>query len=188
MNDKETKAVLEYLYCEHDKPTDAQLLVWHDQFKDIDYQEALKAARHLKANLAYAPKVADFWKAIRTLRTSNLPETITWSPAEALANCDSPKYLCRIARSFANRVVPPIDGKRQFSSTEELHKAVEINRREWERAYKEKFQNLQDIVTNNIKIGIPANESIKQLFIEDMHNNNTISNLITQKELENAQF
>lgn len=153
MNDKETKAILGYLYSEHDKPAEAQIAVWQDQFKDIDYQEALKAARHVKANLSYAPKVADFWSSIKTLRTANMPHTLTWSVEEALQNAYSKKYLCVMARQFADRAVPAIAGHFQFSSPEEMHKAQAINRREWERAFKDKYKEIQSTAIKLISQG-----------------------------------
>lgn len=167
--------------------SDANLKAWYWLLKDESKEEVTKAVKEVLKISKYPPVPAEIFDMIKSLRTSTLPETISWSLSEALANCDSPKYLCRIAKSFANRTVPKINGKRQFSSPEELHKAEDINRREWERAFKDKFKELQEIVINKTKIGINANESIKQLFIEDMNKYNTISTFINFNEIKNVQ-
>lgn len=139
---------------------DGSLKAWHWLFKEEAKEEVTRALKEVLKTSKFPPTPAEIFDMIRALRVKNLPPTLTWTPDEALLNANSDKYLCKISRDHADSLVPKINGKTQFGSVEEMHRSSQIRQREWDRAYKEKFKQLQVEAIANIKRGLSIEQSM----------------------------
>lgn len=159
MNKSQFEEALNYIFAEYEKPSVRVQLVWWDQFKDIEKDLFVRAARRVVARKCYgAPKAFDLWEELRAEMISDLPESLTMSPSEALVCRGKPKLLCRDAAEFADRVVLPPDG--QYDSLEDLEKAQRIYTATWEREFKARFARKQAEALSAVQRGAKPREAI----------------------------
>lgn len=151
-------------FVQGEKAADAWLWLFRDEQKEL-ISEALKLS--LK-NSEYPPTPAHVNKFLQELKNKNLPETLKLSAKEAYSRDDiQAKKIIRIARAYADKAVPPIEGFRQFHDETELQKSVEINRREHFNAFKEKYQHLQEQILKLVQQKrLSASDAAKQIFNE----------------------
>lgn len=139
---------------------------WHLALKDEDANAVFSAAAHVLKTSSFPPVPADIVKVIREREKLMLPEPLTWTPEEALDNYGNDSLLIEKAREFANRVTPEIKGDRQYEDETQLARAVEINEREWNKAFKAKFQIYKDKILllhkQGVAIDIAANRVLNE--------------------------
>jgi hypothetical protein len=143
---------------------------WYALFKDQNSKDVFEAAKQAILGCSFPPTPSDIMKVIKERERLSLPEALTWSPEEALSNSHSSKVIIQASCEFANRVAPPIEGHRQFDSEEEMQRAVDIRAREWDRAFKNRFQSYKDKILALHKQGVNLKLAGETVLYEDKIN------------------
>ena len=135
------------------KVTDGVIQTWMSFLKDENFQDFHRAFVFTAKNSEspFPPSIGQIRSKLPKLE---LPESLRWTPEEALINHLSSKLLIRDARNFADKVVPAVQGNRQFFSIEEMHKENQINERMWERSFKDRFKETQGAALALIATGL----------------------------------
>jgi hypothetical protein len=147
------------------KVNDDVVEAWHLLFKEYEPELLFLAAKDALMATSYLPTPYYLKEAIKERLKQDMPEALRWTPDEALANAGAKKTIIRKSREYAEMAVPQIDGKHQFHSIEDMHRAQAIRQREWDRAFKEKFVQIKDELFKLVNQGLTYSQAGEKVFM-----------------------